>query len=106
MSKEPEIAWRTEPSRPFNILMPERVIESIESIARYKDTTCEALIRLYIGVGLRDDLARYFDEQVLTATEAAIAKRLPQQDVAAVMQEVRSEFREQKATRPRTREVA
>ena len=105
MSKEPEITWLSEPSRALSIVMPERVIESIESVARYKGTTCDALIRLYLGAGLREDLARYFAEQVLTATEEALAKRLPQPEVAAVMQEVRSEFRGQKATRPRTRDV-
>jgi hypothetical protein len=102
-SNEPEIRWRAKDLRAFAVELPVDVIRSIEGVARYRDVSCEALVREYIGAALREDLSRYFSEQVLVATEDALTRRLPESDAANIMREIRTEFREHRLDRPRLR---
>lgn len=46
------------PSSTVEIQLPDDVIADLERIAAEKDTTLEALVRVYIGAGLRDDLGK------------------------------------------------
>ncbi|WP_353258805.1 hypothetical protein [Prochlorothrix hollandica] len=39
-----------------SVCMPVSVIESLQKIAEERDTSLEALIRFYVGQGLRQDL--------------------------------------------------
>jgi hypothetical protein len=46
------------PSAPVSVTMPLDVIAAIEQVAGIRDMSPEALLRFYIGQGLRDDAAR------------------------------------------------
>jgi hypothetical protein len=46
------------PSAPVAVTMPLDVIAAIEEVAAIRDMSPEALLRFYIGQGLRDDVAR------------------------------------------------
>ncbi|WP_424099667.1 hypothetical protein [Moorena producens] len=40
----------------------------LKKVATSRDMSCEALLKLYIGQGLREDLAKLFSNRVLEAT--------------------------------------
>jgi hypothetical protein len=71
-------------------------------VAAYLDVSAGALMRRYIGQGLREDLARYFHEQALLAVQEALEKRMDRSTAESILQEVREEFR-QPPRRPRVR---
>jgi hypothetical protein len=60
MSKVGEKTLRLQrrPSSAIEIQLPDDVIADLERIAAEKDMTLEALVRAYLGAGLRDDLAK------------------------------------------------
>ena len=51
---------RPRPSENLEISIPKDTLESLKKIAHGKDTSLEALLKFYIGQGLRQDLAEQF----------------------------------------------
>ncbi len=61
-------------------------------MAAYLDMTPGALMLRYIGQGLRQNLATYFQEQALWAVQEALEKRMDGVAVEELLAEVRAEF--------------
>ena len=61
-------------------------------MAAYLDMTPGALMLRYIGQGLRQNLATYFQEQALWAVQDALEKRLDRVAAEVLLAEVRAEF--------------
>ncbi|MCI0489161.1 MAG: hypothetical protein L0229_21420 [Blastocatellia bacterium] len=53
-----ELHLRPRPSEKVSLNIPEDTLESLRRIAASRDMSCEALIKFYIGQGLRQDLAK------------------------------------------------
>ena len=53
----------------------------------------QALLKFYIGQGLRQDLARLFGDRMLATTAHVLARHLPSDEdvAAAIMREIREE---------------
>lgn len=83
--------------------LPARAMAPLTRIATYRGMTCEALVREYLGAGLREDVRGHFEEQVLVATEDALASRVTPEVAADVLAAVRAEFKPGAAARPRPR---
>ena len=50
----------------------------------------QALLKFYIGQGLRQDLAKLFGDRVLETTAEVLAKHIQSKDeVSAILQEIR-----------------
>ncbi|HKP76441.1 MAG TPA: hypothetical protein VJT67_13015 [Longimicrobiaceae bacterium] len=65
---------------------------TIRDVAETRDMSPEALMRLYIGQGLRQDKARLFSERILYMTERVLAKHIPSEDERSqILNEIRSE---------------
>ena len=72
--------------------IPVDTLASIDRIAARRDMPREALLRFYIGQGLRQDLTNLYGEHVLAKTAEVLAKHLPSEEaVAAVLREIRLE---------------
>ncbi len=54
--------------------IPADTLVSLKKVAASRDMSCEALIKLYIGQGLRQDLAKSFSNCVLEATAQVLAQ--------------------------------
>ncbi len=50
------------PSETITISIPKDTLESLRQVADIKDMSLEALLKLYIGQGLRQELAKNFLE--------------------------------------------
>jgi anti-sigma factor RsiW len=88
-----KVKWRARRSQSFSVALPEAVIEQLCRLAERRETTAEALARLYIGQGIREDMRRVFDEEVLSTTETILAERLGSAEEAqAIVDEVRGRF--------------
>ncbi len=48
--------------------LPKDALESLKKVAASRDMSLEALLRLYIGHGLRQDMAKLFADRVLETT--------------------------------------
>ena len=74
----------------ISLAIPKDTLASLKQVAAQRDMSYQALLKLYIGQGLRQDLARLFGERVLETTAHVLARRLQSdEEVAAIMREIR-----------------
>lgn len=87
----PELKVRPRPSTTVPLKVPTDTYENLEQIAATRDMSVDALIKLYIGQGLRQDLAQRFADRVLDLTAQVLARhgQSPEQ-VEAILREIRS----------------
>ncbi len=84
--------FRPRPSAPVTLEIPVDTLAALEKVATDRDTSVEALIKLYIGQGLRQDLARVFAERVLEKTAQVLTRHIQSEDeVSAILKEIRVE---------------
>ncbi len=81
--------------------LPRRATDSLAKMARYFDLSSEALLRRYVGVGLREDEARYFAEQALSTMEDVLRERLGEELAASLVREAEAELGKRANTRTR-----
>lgn len=80
------------PATTMSIRIPTDTLASLEKVAASRDTSVEALTKLYIGHGLRQDLAKLFAERVLETTAQVLTRHLQsEEEVSAILREIRGE---------------
>lgn len=88
---EPVTKLRERPTTDVTLDIPDSVLMSLEEVAATHDMSLRALIRAYIGQGLRVDLARMRANRVANATAEVLMERFESEDeVAAILSEIRS----------------
>ena len=87
----PELKLRPRPSTTILVKVPTDTYESLERIAAARAMSVDTLMKLYIGQGLRQDLAQRFADHVLDVTAQVLARhgQSPEQ-VEAMLREIRS----------------
>ncbi len=89
---ETELRIRERPSETISIKIPSDVLASLAKVAATRDMSYEALIKLYVGEGLRKDLSRLFSERVLETTAEVLARHLDsKEEVSAIIEEIRAQ---------------
>ena len=53
---------KTRPSEKVSISIPKDTLKSLEHIAKSKEMSLEALLKFYIGQGLRQELTKQFSD--------------------------------------------
>lgn len=72
--------------------VPIDTLASLKKVAASRDMSLQALLRFYIGQGLRQDLARLFSDRVLETTAQVLARHIPsEEEVSAIIREIRVE---------------
>jgi predicted DNA-binding ribbon-helix-helix protein len=86
-----ELRLRSRPSTTVQLKVPTDTYEALERIAAARDMSVEALVRLYIGQGLRQDVAQNFADYLLELTAQVLTRhgQSPEQ-VEAILREIRS----------------
>ena len=82
-----EIRWRKAESESVSIELPRTAIASLEKVAQNKDMSVKALLKFYIGQGLRQDLSDLSANHLLDAVAEVLSDRLGSQ-ADAVMREI------------------
>jgi transcriptional regulator of met regulon len=80
------------PHETVSLDIPKDTLESLKKIADSRDMSCEALLKFYIGQGLRQDLTKLFSNRVLDATAQVLAKHIQSEaEISNILQEIRSQ---------------
>jgi hypothetical protein len=86
-----ELNFRPRPTGAVTLNIPRDTLESLEQVAASRDMSVEALLKLYIGQGLRHDVAQRFADRVLDLTAQVLARHgQSQEQVDAILREIRS----------------
>ena len=89
--EEFELNIRPRPTEAVSLDIPRDTLASLERIAASRDMSLQALLKFYIGQGLRQDLATLFGDRVLETTATVLAKHIQsEEEISAIMQEIRA----------------
>lgn len=87
--EELELRIRPRPSEQIMIDIPTDTLETLKKVAASRDMSYQAVLKLYIGQGLRQDAAQLYADRVLEMTAEVLAQHLDsQEEVAAILQEI------------------
>ena len=87
-----EIRLRHRPSAAVTLEIPVDTLASLEKVAAGRDMSVDALIKLYVGQGLRQELAKLYADRVLEKTAQVLTHHLQSaEQVATILKEIRIE---------------
>ena len=76
----------------LSIAVSKEALASLKQVAAHRDMSVQALLKFYIGQGLRQDIANLFGTRVLETTEAGLARHLQsEEEVRSIIREIRTE---------------
>ncbi len=83
---------RPRPTQVLALTLPRDTLASLRRVAGWRDMRPEALLKLYIGQGLRQDASRISSARILETTEEVLARHIPSEEQrAAILREIRGE---------------
>ncbi|VXD23470.1 conserved hypothetical protein [Planktothrix serta PCC 8927] len=91
---EAEIKLQLRPriTETVSIEVPIDTLESLTKIATIRDMSVEALLKFYIGQGLRTDLTKAFSERLLDTTAQVLARHLDsEEEISTIIREIQAE---------------
>jgi hypothetical protein len=89
--EEMQLHLKPRPVETVSIQIPKDTLDSIKKIAENRDMSFEALVKFYIGQGLRQDLAKLFSEKVLESTAEVLARHIQsEEEISHIIQEIRA----------------
>lgn len=95
MSKPDEptdLRLRPRPAEDVSLSIPSDTLAALQRVAAVRDMAPEALLKLYIGQGLRQDSARLFSERILETTAEVLARHIAsEEERSAILREIRGE---------------
>ncbi|MTJ54159.1 hypothetical protein FJR38_16650 [Anabaena sp. UHCC 0253] len=94
MSNNEEIKLQLRPraTEVVSMKIPVDTLASLEKVAADKDMSIEALMKFYIGQGLREDIAKLFNERLLNTTVEVLSRHLQSEaEISQNMQEIKAE---------------
>lgn len=87
---EPTLRFRPRPTETVQLEIPTDTLASLRKVAAQRDMSQEALLKFYIGQGLRQELSHLFAERVLETMAQVLARHLQsEEEVAAILREIR-----------------
>jgi len=87
-----KLAFRPRDLTDVSLKVPVDVLESLRKVATARDMSVEALLRFYVGDGLRQDVSRYWGDRVLETVEEVLPKHIAsKEEVDSIIEEIRSE---------------
>ncbi|MFM5888036.1 MAG: hypothetical protein ACKPFD_10790 [Dolichospermum sp.] len=93
MNNHEEIKLQLRPrnTEVVSLKIPTDTLASLAEIAADKDMSIEALLKFYIGQGLREDVAKLFNEKLLNTTAQVLSRHLQSEEaVSQIMQEIKA----------------
>ncbi len=87
-----ELKIKPRPSTTITLSIPLDTMESLERIAANRDMSVQALLKLYIGQELRQDLAKLFADRVMEKTAQVLTRHIQSEtEVSEILKEIRVE---------------
>ncbi len=86
-----ELKLRPRETDAITIEIPKDTLASVKKVAASRDMSYRALLKFYIGQGLRADLARLFGDRVLETTAQVLARHIEsEEEVSSIIREIRA----------------
>lgn len=80
---------RPRPMETVTLSLPSDALATATRVAQSRDMSVPALLKLYIGQGLRQDAAQLYADRVLALTAEVLGRHLTSpEEVAAIMREI------------------
>ncbi len=90
--EELELHLRQRTVETVSIKIPTDTLDSLKKVAANRNMSYQALLKFYIGQGLRQDLAKLFSDQVLETTAQVLTRHIQSEEqVSAIIREIRVE---------------
>jgi len=90
--EEIKLQLRPRTAQIVSLNIPIDTLASLEKIAANRDMSVEALLKFYIGQGLREDLAKVFSERLLDKTAQVLARHLESaEEISTIIREIQAE---------------
>jgi len=87
-----ELKLRSRDNKPVTIHIPADTLASLEKIAAGRDMSVEALLKLYVGQSMRQDLAKFSTDRVLEKTAQVLKQHIQsEEEISAILKEIRIE---------------
>lgn len=87
-----ELQLRPRAAQSVSLSIPSDTLSAIQDVAATRDMSPEALMRLYIGQGLRHDTASLFSERILETTARVLARHIAsEEERSAILREIQGE---------------
>lgn len=87
-----DLRLQPRPTESLTVAIPSEALAALREVAATRDMTPEALMKFYIGQGLRQDTARLFSERILETTARVLARHIPSEaERAAILREIQGE---------------
>jgi len=85
-----ELRFRPREVEKVSIEIPVSALDSLQKVAAGRDMSCQALIKFYVGQGLRQDLSKLYADRVLDRTAEVLARHIQSKDeVSTILREIR-----------------
>jgi hypothetical protein len=86
------LSLRPRPSEGVTLSIPLDTLELIRRVAETRDMSPDALLKFYVGQGLRQDAARLFSERIMQTTAEVLARHIPsEEERSAILREIQVE---------------
>ncbi|XHX80425.1 MAG: hypothetical protein RBJ76_10995 [Stenomitos frigidus ULC029] len=87
-----ELKIRPREAETISLRIPKDTLALLKKVAEQRDMALDALLKLYIGKCLRQDLSQLFANEVLDSTAKVLARHHhSQEEVTQILQEIRLE---------------
>ncbi|MDZ7318627.1 MAG: hypothetical protein ONB11_05695 [candidate division KSB1 bacterium] len=95
-----QLRFRQREAEKVSLEIPKDALDSIRKVAGIRDMSVQALLKFYIGQGLRQDLSRLFVDRVLDKTAEVLGRHIQsEEEISAIMREIQ-EARAQVSSEP------
>ncbi len=85
---QPELRIRPREAETVSLKVPSDALASLDRVAASR----EALLKLYVGQGLRQDLSKQYAERVLATAATVLARHLEsREEASAILREIQAE---------------
>ncbi len=90
--EEIKLPLRPRTAEIVSLNIPTDTLASLEKIAANRDMSVQALLKFYIGQGLREDLAKVFSERLLDKTAQVLARHIESaEEISTILREIQAE---------------
>lgn len=88
----PTLHLQSRESEIVSLKIPTETIASIKKVAESRDMSPEALMKFYIGQGLRQDLSKLFAERVIETTAQVLTRHVQsKEEISLILREIELE---------------
>lgn len=91
--EEVKLQLRPRPTETVPLEIPHDTLKSLQEVAQMRDMSLSALLKFYIGQGLRQDLARMFGDRVMEKTAQVLSRHIDSpEEISSIIQEIQGEI--------------